>query len=97
MHVSKTNERLMAGFDFNVFNLFNQHSVIDVNGNLIASSGNSSIHPLGGDAAAMIGEGYNYMDQANLSSRLITLNSMYNQPYLWQNGRSMRFKFKFTF
>jgi hypothetical protein len=97
MHVSKTNERLKAGFEFNVFNLFNQHSIVDVNGNLIASSGNSSIHPAGGDYASMIVGGYNYIQQANLATRPIILNSMYAQPYLWQSPRSMRFKFKFTF
>jgi hypothetical protein len=97
MHVSKTNEKLMAGFEVNIPNLFNQHSVIDVNTNLIASSGNSSIHPAGGDYASMIVGGYDYIAQANKASRPIVLNSMYGQPYMWQNPRSMRFKFKFTF
>ena len=97
MHVSKTNENLVAGFEVNIFNLFNQHSVVDINGNLIASSGNSNIHPAGGDYASMIVGGYNYISQANSTSRPIILNSMYGQPYIWQNPRAMRFKFKFTF
>ncbi len=97
MHVSKNNERLMAGFEANIFNLFNQHSAVDVNGNLVASSGNSYIKPAGGDYASMIVGGYNYITQANSTTRPIVLDSMYGQPYLWQNPRSFRFKLKFTF
>jgi hypothetical protein len=97
MHVSKTNERLVAGFEANISNLFNQHSVVDINTNLIASSGNSYIRPQGGDYGLLIGTGYNYINSANLSTRPIVLNSMYGLPYLWQNPRTMRFKFKFTF
>jgi hypothetical protein len=97
MHVSKTHEQMMAAFEFNVFNLFNQHSVVDINTNLAASSGYTSIRPAGGDSASMIGQGYDYIAQANKTTRPIILNSMNGQPYLWQNPRSMRLKVKFTF
>ena len=45
MHVSKSNERLMLGVEANISNLFNQHSPLDYNSNMIASSGGAEIHP----------------------------------------------------
>ena len=39
MHVSKTNEKLVAGFEANISNIFNQHSVTFINQNLIRTSG----------------------------------------------------------
>ena len=44
-HVSKTNERLMAGFEANITNVFNQHSPVDYNGNLMGGGGASQIQP----------------------------------------------------
>jgi hypothetical protein len=45
--------------------------------------------------------GYNYINEANLPVPLnktpLILNGQYGQPYLWQNGRSVRFKVAFTF
>jgi hypothetical protein len=107
VHVSKTNERLMAGFEANISNLFNQHSVVDVNSNLIGGGGGSQIQPYpcsGAGAPCVTAQsfnykqvmgGYNFLTQAN-SAGLI-LNGQYGLPYMWQTPRSMRFKFKFTF
>jgi hypothetical protein len=108
MHVSKTNEKLMAGVEANITNLFNQHSVTYINSNLIRTSG---INPYqcsaGGNCTAtevaqagfsygdVMTKGYDYIGLANSQGR--TLSSLYGQAYGWQGGRSMRFKFKFTF
>jgi hypothetical protein len=113
IHVSKSNEKMMAGFEVNIFNLFNQHSPVDYNSNLLAASGGSQIQPFkcsragvsclatsaaGFDYGSVL-KGYNYITEANtsLNKTPIILNGQYGLPYLWQNGRSMRFKFKFTF
>jgi hypothetical protein len=109
VHVSKTNERLMAGVEANISNLFNQHSPTDYNSNLVALSGPSQIQPYDCTTAGVtclattqapfnykgMVTGYNYIQQANASK--IVLNGQYGLPYLWQTPRSMRFKFKFTF
>ena len=67
-HVSKTNERLVLGFEANVTNLFNQRSVTYINQNLIASSfispDNWDATPSGIDYKSLLG-GYNYIAQAN--------------------------------
>ena len=113
MHVSKSNERLVAGFEVNVTNVFNQHSVVDINSNLIANSGGSEIHPAdcsragisclptdvaGFDFKTLL-SGYNFITEANspLNDSPIIKNAQYGLPYLWQTPRTMRFKFKFTF
>lgn len=44
-HVSKTNEKMMAGFEANISNLFNQHNPVDYNGNLIGGGGSSQVQP----------------------------------------------------
>jgi hypothetical protein len=113
VHVSKTNEKLVAGFEANITNVFNQHAPVDYNDNLIASSGGSQIKPyacsrpgvscLATDQAGYdyksVLSGYNYIQEANsaLNKTAINLNRQYGMPYLFQGGRSMRFKFRFTF
>ena len=106
-HVSKTNERLMAGVEANIQNLFNQHSPVDYNSNLVGGGGGSQIQPFGCGTAgtncvanqnfdyAAVMKGYNYIAQANAGS--VILNGQYGMPYLFQSPRSMRFKVKFTF
>lgn len=44
-HISKNNERLMVGFEANISNIFNQHSPVDYNGNLMGGGGASQIQP----------------------------------------------------
>ena len=108
-HVSKTNEKLVAGFEANISNIFNQHSPTFFDQNLIRTSG---INPYicgtagtnctaieadaaGFDYGAIMTKGYDYVGLANSQAR--TLNSLYGMPYGWQAPRSMRFKFRFTF
>jgi outer membrane receptor protein involved in Fe transport len=109
MHVSKNNERLVASFEATITNLFNQHAPVDYNSNLIGGGGASQIKPFpcgsagancvaGQDAPfdyAAIMKGFNYLSSANGAGAII--NGQYGLPYLWQSGRSMRFKVKFTF
>jgi Carboxypeptidase regulatory-like domain/TonB-dependent Receptor Plug Domain len=106
--VSKTNEALRLGFEANVQNLFNQKSAVSY-GQLIFSSG--SVQPTAGltpacaaatpaDGCAGVDykslmTGFNWKGQANADG--VVLNSQYGQPSLFQNGRNLRFKLKFTF
>jgi len=67
-HVSKTNEKLVLGFEANITNLFNQRSKTYINQNLIASSfispDNWDNSPSGIDYKSLLA-GYNYINQAN--------------------------------
>ena len=109
MHVSKSNEKLVAGLEANISNIFNQHNVTFINQNMIRTSG---LNPAacgtagtnctaiaaanaGFDYAVLMNKGFDYIGQANTQGR--TLNSSYGLPFGWQNPRSMRFKIRFTF
>jgi hypothetical protein len=113
VHVSKTNEKLMASFEVNVINLFNQKSPVDFNSKLFANSGAAQLYPYectsgvdcpvptsvaGFDYASVL-KGYDWMALANSApgGTPAILNSLYGQPYLFQPGRTMRFKVKFSF
>jgi hypothetical protein len=104
-HVSKTNEKLVLGFEANVFNVFNQHSVTLIGQNLIRTSG---VNPdrcsvtgscpatsISGIDYAKLLQGYDYIAAANSQSRIF--NSQYGVPFGWQSPRTMRFKLKFAF
>lgn len=109
MHVSKTNEKLMLGFEANISNLFNQHSATVIDSNLLRSSfigpascgtaGTSctadATDIVGFDYAALMTKGYNYAAQANDDG--VILSSIYGHPTSWQNPRNMRFKVRFSF
>jgi len=111
-HLSKTNEKLVLGFEANVFNLFNQRAVTYINQNLIRTSfiqpaGGSST-PSGIDYKSLL-SGYDYIAQANTEPYISPnsaaspgtttniLNSSYGLPYGWQDGRSIRLKIRFAF
>ena len=79
-HVSKSNEKLILGFEANATNVFNQHSVTFVNQNLIGTGsiqpyacGDAGVNPAtcspdaGFDYAAVI-NGYNDITTANSKS-----------------------------
>jgi hypothetical protein len=108
IHVSKTNEGMIVGFEANVTNLFNQHSPVDYWSNINrtgyispyscdAPASNCSAYDAanaGYNVAATI-KGYNFVNEANAAGMI--LSSRYGKPYMWQNPRSMRFKIRFSF
>ena len=109
-HISKSNEKLVLGFEYNVFNLFNQHSPTYYDQNLIQSG---SITPYACSAVggvyqppclptssagfdySQVLSGYNYVSEANTAGG--ALNSAYGLPYQWQTPRTMRIKVRFSF
>jgi hypothetical protein len=102
-HVSKTNEKLVAGFEANLTNLFNQHSPT-IYGQSIDSlnNGKGIIPDVSTPASSVSGtdyhtlmHGYNYISVANDSA--IPLAADYGRPLQFQTGRAMRFKLRFTF
>ncbi len=113
MHVSKTNEKLVAAFEANISNIFNQHSPVFINQNLIRTSGlnpdrcgtaTTAACPdvasanAGFNYGALMTQGYDYINGAGgANAQARTLNSSYGLPFGWQNPRTMRFKFRFTF
>lgn len=97
LSVSKQNERLKLGFEVNFLNLFNQHSPVYFDTNLLRAS---SINPPL-DYQLLETGNYNYIDAANGGSGYLNphryLNSMYGMPYGWQSPRGIRMKVKFIF
>ena len=104
-HVSKTNERLVLGFETNVTNLFNQRAATYITQNAIRTSYISpalwtseglpaDTTPSGIDFKTLL-QGYNYIGQANTEG--VIKSSLYGLPYGWQLGRALRFKLKFAF
>jgi len=97
--VSKANEAMRLGFEFNAANLLNQHAVLSVSptpfgrGNEWFSFSDKSA--LGTDVKKFL-SGYNLATEANAQGGLI-LNSRYGQPILLQNARTLRLGVKFTF
>lgn len=102
MHVSKSNEKLVAAFEANISNIFNQHSVTAIQSNLLRSG---SVSPRGtsNPPYQLLETGFNFLQAANGQAYGIsasgrgTLSSLYGLPYSWQNPRTMRFKVRFTF
>jgi hypothetical protein len=99
--VSKTNEAMRLGFEANVINLFNQRSALNIASILYAGY---SLTPTAGIAPGAdidynsLMKGFNWQAQSNdVAANTTILNSEYGQPDLFQTGRSMRFKVKFTF
>jgi len=109
VHVSKSNEKMLARLSVDCFNCLNNHSATLINQNLIRTSGinpatcgtaGTNCTKIGADAAgfdygAIMSKGYDWIAAANTQGR--TLNSLYGQPYGWQPRRSLRMEFKFIF
>ncbi len=97
LSVSKQNENLKLGFEVNILNLFNQHSPVYFDTNLLRAS---SINPPL-DYQLLETGNYNYIDAANGASGYLNphryLNSMYGMPNGWQAPRGIRMKIKFVF
>ena len=95
VHVSKNNEAMVLGFELNILNVFNQHTPIFYNQNMIRTG---AIDPTGTTPDyKVLMTGYDYLATANAPLSTSTVNSLYGMPYGWQDGRTMRAKIKFTF
>jgi hypothetical protein len=108
-HLIKTNERLVTRVRAEVFNIFNQHSPVVFNQNLLRSSiltpaicgtpgtnCTATESDQGGlDYGSLMTKGYDYIAQANTKG--LTLNSLYGLPVGWQSRRSMLFALIVTF
>jgi hypothetical protein len=97
--VSKTNEAMKLGFEWNAMNLLNNGSVLSVDPNPFAQfnewlSFNSKANAAGYDFLTAL-KGYDPVARANAQG--LTLNSHYGLPFLLQNRRSMRMAIRFTF
>jgi hypothetical protein len=97
--VSKTNEAMKLGFEWNVLNLLNNDSILSVNPNPLAHNNewlafNSTANWAGYDFLTAL-NGYDPVARANAQNKV--LNSQYGLPFLYQNRRSMRMALRFTF
>ena len=109
IHVSKTNERLVARVGAECINCLNQHHPTIITSNLIRSgslnpapcgSAGTNCTAVGADQAgfdygALMTKGYDYTALAN--SQKSTLSSLYGTPQAWQFPRVMRFQVRLTF
>jgi hypothetical protein len=106
-HVSKTNERLVARVGGDCINCFNQHSVTQINSNMIAT-GNINPYQCGGSVScttvtdqqagfnyASVLKGYDYIGLASSQNRI--LSNLYGKAQGWQTPRYLRFQVRFTF
>jgi len=105
--ISKTNEAMRLGFEWNVLNLFNQGTALAVSPTPFAiPTSNPKVTPrtttntLGIDFLSMM-TGWDPIKAANAQGFGVTspqtLSSWYGLPYLFQNRRTMRMAVRFTF
>jgi hypothetical protein len=97
--VSKTNEAMRLGFEWNVLNLLNNASVLAVDPNPFAQANewlhfDTKANASGYDFLTAL-NGYDPLARAN--SQSLVLSSTYGQPFLYQNRRSMRMAIRFIF
>jgi len=97
--VSKNNEAMRLGFEWNVLNLFNNASILSVNPNPLAQANEWIQFPSTANTAQQDFltplTGYDPIAKANAAG--LTLNSQYGLPFLLQNRRTMRMALRFTF
>jgi hypothetical protein len=110
LRVSKTNEAMRVGFEANVSNLFNQHSVLSLLNNPLGEAGATTTpiqaatpaNPTGYNFLAMM-TGWDYLAISNsglgvnANTKPNTLSNRYGQPNMFQGSRTVRLKLKFTF
>jgi hypothetical protein len=107
-HVSKSNERLVLGFEANVINLFNQHAVVSYADQM--SANNEVVDPQthtpassqsGIDYPSLTHYGYDYASVFNgpngANGGPGVSSASYAKANLFQTGRTMRFAVKFNF
>ncbi len=104
----KLGESKAMAFDATFTNILNQHAVVSRGQQIDSNSATNFIAPNGHTlfdgpayyAAAMTP--YNYLAEMNAAASNgtggpVTVNSQYNQPYLYQLARNIRLGFHFTF
>jgi outer membrane receptor protein involved in Fe transport len=104
-HVSKSNEAMRLGFEWNVLNLFNQDSILAINPDPLAgSTTTTSIKPRTASGAVdfmTLMTGWDPIKGANGTAYNVpgtqVLANRYLQPFLFQNRRAMRMAVRFTF
>ena len=107
--VNKNNESQVLGFEMNVTNLLNQHSVTSFYDGLNSLNSNRSLNPNGqrifdpGQYATYF-SGFNWpqvfnnnFNETPANARPLVLSSWYGQPFTYQVSRSVRFKIRFDF
>jgi hypothetical protein len=99
--VSKKNEAMRMGVDFNATNLLNQHAVLSVSptpfgrGNEWLSFTDPTNKAVGYNVQKFL-TGYDLAAEANAQGGMVS-NSRYAKPILLQNARTLRLGVKFTF
>jgi len=97
--VSKKNEAMRLGFEWNASNLLNQHAVLSYYPNPLGLGTQwlsfSDSSDLGTDVKKFL-TGYDVAAEATAAGGLVT-NSRYGLPFLRQNARTMRLGIRFTF
>ncbi len=100
-HEVKIGERRSISFEATALNAFNQRAIADYLESLDSWQFPVSVRPGGlrisGGAPAYLAyeSGYNIQSLAN--ARHVVKSSLYGQPFLFQNGRSLRLGLRFTF
>jgi hypothetical protein len=95
---NKSNEAMRVSLEWNVLNLFNQHSVLVINpvplagGDTVTIASNSNAS--GVDWNALL-TGWDYIAVSNKGGKV--LSSRYGLPNLFQGSRTMRFILSFKF
>ena len=111
-HQIKVGERQSLQFEATALNVLNQHAVTAFWAGMnslnfatplypgLDSSGNPINLASGAELYQVLEGGYNVQQWINGNGGLVPavfLNSQYKQPYLYQNGRSLRLAVRFTF
>ncbi len=94
--VSKTNEALKLGFEANILNIFNQKH--ELNEDQLLNDSGSIVQRIGDPPVLdykTFETGYDWKAMAIANE--LTLNPKYGRTNMWQTGRTMRFKIKFSF
>jgi len=92
--VSKSNENLRLGFEFNVINLFNQNNVLRTVQNALASS---SPYLNNVNLMEATTTGYDWVAKFNTAGAARRLSTAYGKPDLFQAPRNLRLAIRFKF
>jgi len=105
--VSKNNEAMRLGFEWNVLNLFNQDSILAIQVDPLAGpTSTTSIKPKTTPGGTIVDfqtlmTGWDPIKGANATAYNVpgtqVLANRYLQPFLFQNRRTMRMAIRFTF
>ena len=96
--VNKSNEAMRVSLEWDVLNLFNQHSALAFNVVPLAGAATVTVpttsNPSGVDWKALL-TGWDYIGVSNSQKKIV--NNLYGQPNLFQGSRTMRFILSFKF